>query len=330
MKMMVDFKILKSETKIKLADKVMLIGSCFSENMSNIMTQHGWGVLSNPNGILFNPCSVSSAICSYVEDKRYDENELFYLNELWNSWQHHTRFSNIDQKVALSEINQSQSNAHQFLKSSKWLVITLGSSYQYFLVNKNLPVANNHRAPGNWFRKELLEIDFIYSALQATIERAKVFNSELNIIFTISPVRHIRDGVVANNRSKARLLEVVHLLCEKYDYVTYFPSYEIVIDELRDHRFYDIDLVHPNYAATQYVWKRFYETYVDEKDHDLIQLLKEIHDAYNHKPKFPNTEAHQNFCRKYLFLTEKLQIENRHLNLVEKIKFFRQSLLNDN
>src|SRR5207342_20284 len=179
---------------------------------------------------------------------------------------------------------QSQQSAHFFLKEAKWLFITLGSSFTYILKDQNKAVANCHRAPANWFSKKLLPIDEMLAVLDEMLHRLFDFNPGLQVVFTISPVRHIRDGVIENNRSKARLIEVAHQLVNKFNRTYYFPAYELVIDVLRDYRFYDKDLVHPNYAATKYVLETFMEYYVEPESRILAEEIRKLQVSGKHKP----------------------------------------------
>ena len=169
--------------------------------MGTKFKQHKFSVLENPNGILFNPVSIAKSITSYIENKQYTEADLFYQNEIWNSWEHHTRFSDIDKQVCLQKINQSQSQAHVFLNQADWIFITLGSAFVYELQNKHV-VANCHKVPTDKFTKKLLSVEDVLSVLDNMMHRIFIANPNANIIFTISPVRHLRDGFVENNRSK--------------------------------------------------------------------------------------------------------------------------------
>jgi len=303
-------------------DKVLLIGSCFTEHMSDRLAQHKFSVLSNSHGILFNPLSVAHSLDSYLNDKRYTNEDLFYLNELWNSWDHHTRFSNIDQHAALDSINTSQQEVSAFIKDTDWVMITLGSAYQYYLKDSHRPVANNHRAPAQWFEKKLLGIEEIVTALAQTLEKLFAINPYVQILFTISPVRHIRDGVVNNNRSKARLIDAVHTLCERFDKTYYFPAYEILIDILRDYRFYDIDFVHPNYLATSYVWEQFVKGCIAPDTQKVMQEVQEIVTARSHRPRFPQTEGHRKFMESYVHKLKDLLSRHPYLNLQEELNYF--------
>jgi len=244
MDFMVNIDLKKLPQPIRYNDSILLIGSCFTEHIGNSLQELKFPVLQNPNGILFDPHSVCKSLISYIENKKYEEKDLFQLNEVWNSWQHHSRFSKLNSKEAIRQINASQEQAHEFLKKADWIIITLGSSFSYRLsqagqseapggVSDVLSVANCHRAPAKWFNKHLLGIDEIVSMLDNCYHRLLQFNPKLQIIFTVSPVRHIRDGVVENNRSKARLIESVHHMVNKFDRLNYFPAYELVIDVVK-------------------------------------------------------------------------------------------------
>lgn len=307
---------------IQYPAKLLLIGSCFTENMSDRLVQHKFDILSNPHGILFNPLSVAYSIESYINNKEYTKDDLFYLNELWNSWDHHTRFSHTDAEKALQLINQSQGEAASFIREADYVIITLGSAFQYYLTENHQPVANNHRAPAQWFEKRLLDINTITSALSHAIDKLLQVNSTATIIFTISPVRHIRDGVVDNNRSKARLIEAVHELCGKYAQAYYFPAYELIIDILRDYRYYDIDFVHPNYLATSFVWEQFVKACVHPDAQVLMKDLLEISTARAHRTRFPDTDAHRKFKASYAEKITTLQKKFPFLKLEEELKYF--------
>jgi hypothetical protein len=307
---------------IKRSDSLLLLGSCFTENMADRLQQHKFKVVSNPHGILFNPLSVANSLNSYLEEKLYTTADLFFLNELWNSWAHHTRFSHTEPETALAQMNAAQKEAIGFVRQANWVVITLGSAFQYYLKKEAIPVANNHRAPGQWFEKKLLEIDDIVAALGAVLQQLFSLNPQVQVLFTISPVRHIRDGVVANNRSKARLLEAVHTLCSAHKQAHYFPAYELVLDILRDYRFFDVDFVHPNYLATSYVWERFVQACMDTETQASLPAIKDIATAYAHRPRFPQTQAHRQFIESYCAKTKALQEKFPYLDWSRELKYF--------
>ena len=303
-------------------DQLLLTGSCFTEHMADRLSQHRFRLMSNPHGILFNPLSVVKSLNSYVAARAYKESELFFLNELWNSWDHHTRFSDPDPAIVLEQINASQHAAAACIRKAGWIMITLGSAFQYQLKESGQPVANNHRAPAEWFIKKLLSVEEIVSAFEECIRNIRTVNPEVRFLFTISPVRHIRDGVIANNRSKARLLEAVHTLRERQPSLVYFPAYELVIDILRDYRYYDIDLVHPNYQATQFVWEQFVKACIEPRDRQVMARVHDVVIARNHKPRFPDTEAHRRIRRAYRVKVEELMKEYPFLDLQQELEYF--------
>jgi hypothetical protein len=309
------------DVKINHQHHLLLVGSCFTEQIGTKLASHKFSVLDNPNGILFNPVSICRSISSYIENKKYEETDLFYQNESWNSWEHHSRFSNPDKQQCLANINESQTEAYEFLKNADWLLITLGSAFVYELEN-NQVVANCHKVPTDKFNKRLLNVEEVYACLQQMIEAATAFNPGLHIIFTISPVRHLRDGFVENNRSKAALVQAVHQLVDKNKHCSYFPAYELVIDDLRDYRFFAEDMVHPNYAATNYVWEKFIAGCIDEPSQQMMKDIAVIVAAKNHKPFNPTSEQHKKFLQTNLEKVKKLQRQFPHLNLKEEENYF--------
>ena len=307
---------------ISYKDKLLLVGSCFTEHIGNKLEELKFDVLQNPNGILFDPFSVAGSLVSYTTNRQYNGDDLFYLNEVWQSWHHHSRFSNTNKDECLRMINESQARAHRFLKEADWVIITLGSSFSYRLAEDGMPVANCHRAPAQTFRKHMMSIEETNTALDNCIHQLFHFNKKLRILFTVSPVRHIRDGVVENNRSKARLIEVVHHLVNKFDRLFYFPAYELVIDVLRDYRFYDIDMVHPNYPATEFVLEKFRQHYIDEASQQLMEEVRKIVVARKHKPFQPDTNAHRQFLQNHYNKARELRERYPFLNLTEEIAYF--------
>ncbi len=276
-------------------DRLLLMGSCFTANVGQALADRMFGVQYNPTGILFDPTALSRHLHMLCQNRQITTDELVLANELWHSWEHHSDFSHIQREQAVTGITAATATGHAFLKEASYLVLTLGSAFRYVLVEDGRPVANNHRAPAAYFRKELLEVQEIVAALSQAIAAARQLNLGLKVLFTVSPVRHSRDGLVQNNRSKGRLLEAVHQLCEQLPATYYFPAYEWVIDVLRDHRWYDLDLVHPNHAATQFVFEQFCAACMPPETQALAETAYKFTLAARHRPRFPETQAHQNF-----------------------------------
>jgi GSCFA family len=309
----------------------MLIGSCFTENIGDKLLAHKFSLLQNPNGILFNPVSVKEAIENYIVNKVITEDDLFYLNEAYHSWQHHSRFSGVTKEAAVEKINISTNAAHQYLLQTDFIVITLGSAWVYELTDKaaNATIknvaANNHKAPADWFNRRLLSNQEVIDETEAIVSQLQNFNPSIKIIFTISPVRHLREGFVENNRSKAALINAVHLATENFENVFYFPAYELVIDDLRDYRFYAEDMVHPNYAATNYVWQKFVSTCIDEPSQQLMAAINEINAAINHKPFNPASAAHKKFQEINLNKIKALQHQHPYLDFTKEEQYFNSA-----
>lgn len=333
MQFQLPIEIKKLPDPISYKDKILLVGSCFTEHIGNALEELKFSILQNPNGILFDPASVCNSLVSYIQNKKYSESDFFQLNEVWHSWQHHSRYSNINLREAVHTINKSQQKAHDFLKAADWIIITLGSAFSYRFVHEGnpdkqkggQPVANCHRAPAQWFEKHLMEASEIISMLDNCYHQLQQFNPKLNIIFTISPVRHVRDGVIDNNRSKARLIEAVHTMVNKFDKLYYFPAYELVIDILRDYRFYDIDMVHPNYQATEFVMEKFSEACIDEVAQQVMKEIKSIIIAKKHRAFQPETKAHQQFLSIHLEKTKDLIEKYPFLDLQTELSYFSKS-----
>ena len=316
--------------KISHRHKGLLAGSCFTENIGDKLVAHKFSVLQNPNGILFNPISVAEALDNYIHKKIIDESALFYLIESYHSWQHHSRFSAPAKESAVLAINESTTAAHHFLKQADFLIITFGSAWVYQLTEsagsatEGTVAANNHKAPADWFNRRLLTTSELQNVLNKMIGALKAFNPALQIIFTISPVRHLREGFIENNRSKAALINAVHEAVSTHANIFYFPAYELVIDDLRDYRFYAEDMVHPNYAATNYVWEKFIDSCIDEETQQLMKIINEINAAKSHKAFNPTSAAHKKFLQINLEKVVKLQHHYPYINFDEEIEFFQK------
>lgn len=323
------------EKKIEYKEPICLIGSCFTEHIGNALANYKFPILQNPNGILFDPASTVQALKSYIKPQLYTEKDLFFHNDVWQTWNHHSRFSALTPEACLQLVNQSQQEAHEFLKSAKWLIITLGSSFSYRLTNAathtggtvGVGVANCHRAPQQWFDKHMMTIEETVTSLDNMLHQLFFFNPSIQIIFTVSPVRHIRDGVVENNRSKARLIEAVHHLVNKFDRLHYFAAYELVIDVLRDYRFYDIDMVHPNYSATEFVLKNFMREFVSENANEIAEKVQKIVIAAKHRPMHAATPAHQQFLKTQSQKAIELMKQYPFIDLSQELSSFKSQLL---
>ena len=321
----------KSAYPMGYRDKTLLVGSCFSENIGAKLSSHLFQIVENPHGILFNPMSVTNSLIDCIQNKTYIVTDLFPLNKVWNSWNHHSRFSGLTPNEALLKINSSIHQGHTFLKTANHLIITLGSAWGYQLNNESpFPlgqvVANNHKAPSAWFDKRLMKPNELIELLINLVNKLLAFNPHLHIVFTVSPVRHLREGLVENNRSKAVLIHAVHEVVTAFENLDYFPSYEYVMDDLRDYRFYSEDMVHPNYAASNYVWEKLVESYMNEETQSIMKQIAELQLAMQHKPFFAGSTQHQEFLQNCIKKTENLLNFYPYLALDDQLQFFKHQI----
>jgi hypothetical protein len=278
-----DFNIAPLVEQINYRNNILFVGSCFSEHMSERMKKRMFHVLENPNGILYDPVSISRSLTAYAENKQATEEQLHFHNDLWHSWQHHSVFSGTDKQEVLANINNAIEEAHTFLSSAEWIIITLGTSFYYRIAASGEPVANCHKVPGTFFKKQLLSTEIIIEQLKSAINSIRELNPSAKVLFTVSPIRHIKDGISENNHSKARLLDAVHTLRELLPHIYYFPAYEIVIDVLRDYRFYDKDLVHPNLIAIEHVFSQFIECALDKQSRMILSSVESYLKLMQHR-----------------------------------------------
>lgn len=318
--------------KIKHHHKLLLIGSCFTEQMGAKLAHHKFSILQNPNGILFNPVSILKSLERYNTGNPYTENDLFEYNGIWGSWDHHTRFSDVNRSIALENINNALEKAQGFLREADWVIITLGSAFVYDLMETDEAsiyqhtVANCHKIPADKFNRRLLPTQEVEEVLAKMITIINQVSPSAKILFTISPVRHLREGFIENNRSKAALIQAVHKLVNETA-TFYFPAYELVIDDLRDYRFYAEDMAHPNYAATNYVWEKFALTVIDDGSKELMKSISGIMQARNHKPFNPQSAQHKKFLTANIEAIEKLIKSYPYLNFDDELAFFKKGLI---
>ncbi len=302
------FNVPASAVKISYRDKFVLMGSCFAENMAAKFDAYKLNSLVNSHGILFNPTSIRKALQDTLTKKEYTAKDIFYFNECWHSWGHHGVFSDPSQENCLNKINTSIEKANVHLKDAQWLFITFGSAFAYRHQHNNEPVANCHKVPQREFEKILLNKDELKNDYLKLIDAFKTFNPKLHIVFTVSPVRYVRDGLIENNLSKSVLIQLVHELCMEKNCL-YFPAYELVMDELRDYRFYEKDLVHPNSLAIDYVWEKFRETFFSEETKNIYTQLEELKKACEHRPFHSDTASYKKFRSQVLSRVQELHLK---------------------
>lgn len=307
--------------KIRYGDQIFLLGSCFTNHLYERFHLHKFHVHQNPHGILFNPVSMLQSIDSYVQGKHIAEDELFFDQGLWHHWDFHSAFSHENRQVAASAMNHQVQEGKTFLKNSQWIFLTLGSAFVYKLEGERI-VANCHKIPADRFQRTLLDPSAIKNLFFESLARLRSINSDIRMVLTVSPVRHLRDGFIENNRSKAVLLHAIDMICQSDPSIYYFPSYELIIDDLRDYRFYAEDMVHPNYLATQYVWDKFVHACVDGKTQEAMKEISQLQQALKHRPLHPLSSEHIKFRNKYLQKAVELSQRFPQINFGDEIAFF--------
>jgi hypothetical protein len=298
----------KASDLITPDDAVLFMGSCFAGNMGAFMSEARFPVAINPFGVLYNPMSIGHAFNALIQNATPTSGDLFFNNDLWHSFFHHGKFSHPDREVAVEQIQEATLAGHLFLKKTRFLVITFGSAYVYEHKGLQQVVANCHKFPETEFSRYLLEPEEIVEAYKDLIVRLRVFNPALNIIFTVSPVRHLKDGAHGNQLSKAVLLLAVEKLTTLFEKVTYFPAYEIVLDELRDYRFFDEAMTQPNPVAVKYVWQRFMESSLSADAQHFFKEMQQIIRARNHRPSGHATTGQLLFIQNTLELIDSLSV----------------------
>jgi len=297
---------LKKEIRnpIDYNSKILLLGSCFSENIGNKLSYFKFQSVQNPFGILFHPKAIERLITNAMNEKEYSSKDLILQNERWHSFDAHSSLSSPDKNELLKNLNTSIKLTNKQLKEASHIIITLGTSWIYRLIETDTHVANCHKIPQKKFLKEIFTIDKISESLEAIVSLIKSINANVSVLFTVSPVRHLKDGFLENQRSKSHLLAAIHEILKQPD-VCYFPSYEIMMDELRDYRFYAEDMLHPNKIAINYIWNKFFKTWISVDAEKTMQEVETIQKGLQHRSFNPKSKQHQQFLEK---LEEKINI----------------------
>ena len=311
-----------SPEKIGYGMPIVMIGSCFAENLGARLTQLKFNISLNPFGIVYHPAPAARNIERIITGKPYTIDDLQQYDGLWYSFDHHGRFSHTDATVCLGQINTELLDAHDKLSRSKVLFVTFGSAWAYKLKKTGQIAANCHKLPSSYFERIIFDVNEIYSIWAATVEKLRQFNPSINIVFTVSPIRHLRDGAHENQLSKSTLMLAVDRLNRELN-TGYFPAYEIVLDELRDYRFYNEDMIHPNTVAINYIWRRFCESYMEEDTLQTVKTVENIVKASSHKPIHQNSGSRE-FAATYLEKIAALKQQTPELNFDEERKQFEK------
>ena len=308
MKFRTEINIDNSGEKIHFEDKIFSIGSCFSTEISDLLAKGQLRVLNNPFGTIFNPYSINNAIHKITKAEQYSETNLIEYDGIYLSLDHHSSFNSRKLEDCLAKINSEIKYAHQFLNQTNWVIITYGTAFIYEFTPQNKLVANCHKLPQKFFKKRLLTINEIQDSIKQTISYIKNHISQnVQVLFSISPVRHTKDGFQENQRSKSRLIDCLHEVISEENNCHYLPIYEIMMDDLRDYRFYKEDLIHPNQQAVNYIFDKFGKAYFSADTMDFINQNFKIHQGLSHKTSDENNPKYIEFRKNIDKLIEEQQ-----------------------
>ena len=294
MKFRTEIIIPPSDFKISHQDKMMMIGSCFVESISDKLKNSAFRVDVNPFGIMYNPISVLMTLQDILKRKEYTSEDLFFHQEQYHSFSHHSRFSGTNKEVVIANINDRIKTANDFISNADYLFVTFGTSSVYYQTENKQVVANCHKLPAMSFVRKRIPEEEIVEQWHDFIIQLREINPKIKLIFTISPIRHWKDGAHENQISKSVLFLAVDKLMQESE-VYYFPSYELIMDDLRDYRFYAEDMLHPNSLAIDYIWEKFGDAYFSSETKQLIKEWENIRQALNHRPFNPDSQEYKRF-----------------------------------
>ena len=307
-----------SSCKIRHEDNTLVRGSCFSENMGRKLVENFFSVVVNPFGVLYNPVSIYNSLNFLLDGKRFSEKDLFYDGSLWYSFSHSTLFSDPDMNRCLENINSALDKAEAFLSQPRFLIITFGTAWVFQNRETESVVSNCHKLPATQFVRYRLSVEEIKLSYIELIEKISARYPEMKIIFTVSPIRHWKDGAHENNVSKSVLLLAIDELQKRFDQVSYFPAYEILMDELRDYRYYADDMLHPSALAASYIWERFSQVYFSDSTLKLNKELGRLVSDMSHRPIHPDSAAYRAFLEN--IEVRKKMLKDNYPFLCEKLK----------
>lgn len=300
MKLLLDNPSFSSAYQVEHAHRLLFMGSCFADTVGAYFKERKFTTLQNPFGILYNPISIANCLTDILQCKEYNYTDFYKQEELISSWSHHSSISTMSETSLKEKLDALNRDSHEYLKKTDIIFITLGSAWTFFHKGLGRVVANNHKAPNHFFEKKLLTIQEISSAINTIVDKLRQLNADIKIVWTLSPVRHSKQGLTDNNLSKARLLESIHSICQQDQMSSYFPSYEIILDVLRDYRFYEPDLVHPNRMATDYLWHYVENSLLSPSSRMIMNKCLSVVRASAHRIMHSETEQSKQFVAEHL------------------------------
>ena len=296
----------KPSFSINHAQRILMLGSCFVDEIGAKLQADKFNCLVNPFGVLYNPASIAALLLRSISEREYDAQspEILSADGLFHSWMHHSKFSSSNQQELLDKLNSTLLLVSDWIGNADVLIVTFGTSYIYRLKENGMLVSNCHKQPDSLFTRERLSAYDIADAWKPLLQLLQSVNPHLHVIFTVSPIRHKRDGLHENQLSKAELLLAIDQITSSLPsgrsgggFLFYFPSYEILLDELRDYRFYATDMVHPSPLAVDYIYEKFQDCFMDREEQRLSALCREVQSALEHKAFHPEAEAYQQFIQ---------------------------------
>ena len=303
----------KSNCQIDYNSKIVSIGSCFAENIGDKFEYFKFQNTVNPFGIIFNPVSIEKIVRRVVEKDYYTGKDVFFANGRWHCFEVHSELSSSDKESFIEKLNQLIEHVFIVISQASHIIVTYGTSWVYREKEYSAIVANCHKLPQKQFDKELISVEVNQNSIRSTIDMVHQLNPDASLVFTVSPVRHIKDGFVENQISKAHLITALHSSISGFPSSSYFPSYEIMMDELRDYRFYAEDMLHPNQTAIDYIWKLFVEAHFSTETFSTMTLVENIQKAINHRPFDENGAEHQKFLSNLQDKIKKIQEKVPHI-----------------
>jgi len=315
-----------SAKKITYSSAILFMGSCFSEYIGERLASLKFQVCHNPFGTLFNPASISDNIRILMENKPFPPDRLYLNNGQWISFSHYTGYSHPDKEKCLERINHSIASSSALLKKADYLFLTVGTSWVYRFNETGNIVANCHKLPSSEFTRYLLSPEDIIITFDTLLHNLKEFNANLSVVFTLSPVRHWKDGAISNQKSKSILHYAIDKITEQHPEIQYFPAYEIFMDELRDYRFYAGDMLHPSESGIEYTWNRFIDTYIAA---DTLPLMKEVQSLVKvagHRPVNPNNPSYKEFLKSAITAMNRLSSIHPYIDFRPEIEALTKQL----
>lgn len=299
-----EIKIQPLEQAVRYGDGLLFLGSCFADEVGGICKGLGFNAMVNPFGVLYNPFSIANAIHRLQSGNPFSHNEVICTGEeFFCTFSHNTEFWNPSEEGLLQQVNQALETAHNHFEEAKWVIVSLGTAWVYRYRETLEVVANCHKMPSQLFDRFCLSVPATVTVLSDMVQ----LHPEKQFIFTVSPLRHLKDGLHGNQLSKSTLLLAVNQVCEQFANAHYFPAYEILLDELRDYRFYKEDMVHPTEQAVRYIWERFADFAIDPKEQPAMIVAAELRQMLKHRPMFPESEAFRKFEQRKKEKTEALK-----------------------